>query len=113
MTTPGPLRGPGNGGGYAGAVLAAPAKGTGPPPRPIRVLGDGPAGRLAPGDPCGPSDQEKRAGPSLPRPAAGASRTARAGHDHHNRMLHGLRGTPTRQSRLPARLSNVYQRSSS
>jgi hypothetical protein len=79
----------------------------------IALRATAPRAALAPGDPCGPSDQEKRAGPSLPRPDAGASRTARAGHDHHNRMLHGLRGTPTRQSRLPARPSNVYQRSSS
>jgi hypothetical protein len=35
-----------------------------------------------------------RAGPRLPRPGTGARRPARAGHDHHNRSLHGLRGTP-------------------
>ena len=49
---------------------------------------------LDPGDPCGPWEQEKRAGPSLPRPDTGARRPARPGHDHYNRSLHGLRGTP-------------------
>ncbi len=32
--------------------------------------------------------------PAVPRPGAGAPRPARPGHDHHNRSLHGLRGTP-------------------
>ena len=59
-----------------------------------RPAGDGPAGRPGPRGPCGPWEQEKRAGHSLPRPDAGAPRTARPGRDHHNRSLHTSRGTP-------------------
>jgi hypothetical protein len=56
---------------------------------------------LDPGTPAAPWEPEKRAGPSLPPPSAGASRTARADHDHHNRILHGLRGTPVLRSAQP------------
>ena len=101
MSAAGPLRGPHKGGGCAAAVLVAPAKRTGPPPRPPGCCAS-PCGRrpcraaLDPGDPCGPWEQEKRAGHSLPRPDAGATRTALPGRDHYNRSLHGFRGTPPR-----------------
>ena len=49
MTAAGPLRGPHKGGGCAAAVLAAPAKRTGPPPRPPGCSAS-PCGRR----PCGP-----------------------------------------------------------
>ena len=81
MSAAGPLRGPFKGGGFAAAVLAAPAKRTGPPPRPqgccaSRWRATALRAALDPGDPCGPWEQEQRAGSSLPRPGAGAARTA-------------------------------------
>ena len=56
----------------------APLEGTGPPLRPqgccAPPAGGGPCGAgLDPGDRCGPSRQETRAGPGLPRPGRGAS----------------------------------------
>ena len=73
MSAAGPLRGPGKGGGCAAAVLAAPAKGTGPPPPASRVLrialrATALRAALDPGDPCSPWEQEKRAG-HKPAPA--------------------------------------------
>ena len=99
VTAAGPLRGPGKGGGCAAAVLAAPAKGTGPPPRPQGCCAS-PCGRrpygppLTPGTPAAPQSRKSGQATALPRPVTGATRTARPGHDHHNRSLHGLRGTP-------------------
>src|SRR5215510_13383142 len=89
------------GGGFAATHFLARRAGYGaasPASRVLRIALRATALRAAldPGDPCGPWEQEKRAGPSLPPPGAGASRTARANHDHHNRILHGLRGTPDR-----------------
>ena len=77
MSAAGPLRGPGKGGGCAAAVLVAPAKGTGPPPRPqgcfrIALRATALRAALDPGDPCGPWEQEKRADQGLPPPDAGA-----------------------------------------
>ena len=95
VTAAGPLRGPGKGGGCAAAVLLAPAKGTGPPLRPQGCCASpwratALRAALDPGDHCGPSGQEKRAGHRPAPPGkAGARRPARAGHDHHNRSLHG------------------------
>jgi hypothetical protein len=99
VSAAGPLRGPGKGGGFAAAGLVAPAKGTGPPPRPqgccaSRWRATALRAALDPGDPCGPWEQGKRAGPGLPPPGAGATRPARPGRNHHNRSLHGLRGIP-------------------
>jgi hypothetical protein len=69
------------GGGCAATGLAAPAKGTGPPPRPqgccaSRWRATALRAALDPGDPCSPWEQEKRAGPGLPPPGAGATRPA-------------------------------------
>ena len=67
MTAAGPLRGPDKRGGCAAAVLLAPAKRTGPPPRPpgccrIALRATALRAALDPGNPCGPWEQEKRAG---------------------------------------------------
>ena len=101
VSAAGPLRGPGKGGGCAAAVLAAPAKRTGPPPRPplgccaSRWRATALRAALDPGDPCGPWKQEKRAGHSLPRARHGRNKASRPSRDHHNRSLHALRGTPS------------------
>src|SRR6266700_2403349 len=94
---------PGKGGGFAAAGLLAPAKGTGPPLRPqgcsaSRWRATALRAALDPGDHCGPWDQEKPGRPGLPPPGHGRKKASHASHDHHNRSLHGLRGTP----RFPA-----------
>jgi hypothetical protein len=74
MSAAGPLRGPHKGGGCAAAGLLAPAKGTGPLPRPqgccaSRCRATALRAALDPGDPCSPWEQAKRAGPGLPHQA--------------------------------------------
>ena len=99
MSAAGPLRGPGNGGGCAAAVLAAPAKAYGsaaPASRVLRIALRATALRAAldPGDHGGPWEQEKRAGRGLPHPASGRKEDSPCRADHHNRSLHAFRGTP-------------------
>ena len=89
----GPAARAGKGGGCAAAGLAAPAKGTGPPPglkgASHRAAGDGPSGRPGPRGPLRPLGSRKSGqATGLPRPDAGTTRTARAGQNHHNRSLH-------------------------
>jgi hypothetical protein len=72
VSAAGPLRGPGKGGGCAAAVLAAPAKRTGPPPRPpgccASPCGRRLAGRPGPRRPLRPLGAGK-AGRPQPAPA--------------------------------------------
>src|ERR1700757_5503944 len=82
VTATSPLRGPksAEGGGFAAAHFRArrACYGAAPPAsRVLRIALRATALRAAldPGDPCGPSEQQKRAGHSLPRPDAGAART--------------------------------------
>jgi hypothetical protein len=76
VTAAGPLRGPHKGGGCAAAVLNAPAKGYGaasPASTVLRIALQATALRAAldPGDPRGPWEQEKRAGPKPAPPGRG------------------------------------------
>jgi len=82
VSAAGPLRGPGNGGGCAAAVLLAPAKGYGAAPPASRVLrtalrATALRAALDPGDHCGPSGQEERAGHRPAPPARGRNEASR------------------------------------
>jgi len=95
----GPLRGPGKGGGFAAAGLVVPAKGTGPPPRPQGCCTSRCARRpcgppLTPGTPAAPGSRKSGQATACPRRARARQGQPVPGHDHHNRSLHGLRGTP-------------------
>src|SRR5215510_14737757 len=74
VTAAGPLRGPHKGGGCAAAVLVAPAKGTGPPPRPQGCCAS-PCGRrpcvppLTPGTPAAPGSRKSGQARACPRRA--------------------------------------------
>jgi len=81
VSAAGPLRGPGKGGGFAAAGLVAPAKGTGPPPRPQGCCASRCARRpcgppLSPGTPAAPEGQEERAGHSLPAARRGRDKAS-------------------------------------
>jgi hypothetical protein len=95
-----PLRGPGKGGGCAAAVLVAPAKRTGPPPRPQGCCAS-PCGRrpygppLTPGTPAAPGNKKSGQAQACPGQARARQGQPAPSRDHHNRSLHGFRGTPT------------------
>ena len=77
VTAAGPLRGPHKRGGCAAAVLLAPAKRTGPPPRPpgccrIALRATALRAALDPGTPAAPGSRKSGQEHSLPRPDAGA-----------------------------------------
>jgi hypothetical protein len=94
-----PLCGPPNGGGFAAAGLAAPAKGTGPPLRPQGCCASRCARRpcgppLTPETTAAPGSRKSGQATACPRRARAHQGQPRPGHDHHNRSLHGLRGIP-------------------
>src|SRR6266704_4141415 len=99
VTAAGPLRGPRKGGGCAAAGLAAPAKGTGPPPRPQGCCASRCARRpcrppLTPETTAAPRNRKSGQATACPGQARAHQGQPILGHDHHNRSLHGLRGIP-------------------